>query len=395
MKRPVFFTSTGLAALILTACVHNVNLSISNPTAKSLDADVTVASPSGVQNAQMSVGTVQPNGKANQQFTIHNDDHYTVTANLPGSATVYTESRTVTSSAPKDIDASVTLAVNAPTLDPNTAAQTISDAFEKMGPDVGFTPLPIVGALQTLFGGLLVLVPPSGGSSDYRVVFQLTPDQFGSSVITPANFPWPGSNTQNTVDIDSEVSAKVGASVPLLSQVAANFDNSSVYSVQWSLLGYGMVPKTESASWTYQNALSGLSPVLKQQLCNALSQPSAFLLYVNKFYVIENASFSVKQAQKISVGGSVDGGTIITASGAWTFSNSTSTLQTFQNSVLNIDGVRSSPGDVSCTHGAAPGPAIEGPGGGGGANTASDITILAEPTATFHLTDAIVKQAGK
>jgi hypothetical protein len=57
-------------------------------------------------------------------------------------------------------------------------------------------------------------------STDYQVTFQLTPDQFGSSVIALENFPWPGSNTENTVDINSEVSAKFGASVPLLSQVS-------------------------------------------------------------------------------------------------------------------------------------------------------------------------------
>jgi hypothetical protein len=388
MKRVVICFSIMLMTVCLTGCPHDVDLAISNPTAKPLDVQVTINSPSGVQKNQIAVGTIQPNGSSKQQFTIDDNDQYVTTANLSGSATVFKEPRTVTSSQPKKIEASVTLAINARILDPNAAQQTISAAFDKLGPDVGFTPLPIVGALQTLFGGLLVIVPPSGSATDYRVAFQLTPDQFGSTVITPANFPWPGSNSQNTVDIDSDVTAKIGASVPLLSQITANFDQSSVYSVQWSLVGYGMVPKPEAGTWTYQNALSQLSTPVKTQLCNALkSDSSAFLLYVNKFYVIQNASFSVKQAQKISLGGAVDGGTIITASGAWTYSNSTSTVQTFQDSVLNIDGVRSQPGDVSCT---VTGGAPHAP-----AAAAADIKITSEPTTPFHLTNSIVKQANK
>ncbi len=102
--------------------------------------------------------------------------------------------------------------------------------------------------------------------------------------------------------------------------------------------GYGNVLKADQVGSTFQGKLASLDQPTKDDICSRLSLPDVQLLYVNQMYVVRSAILSFQKGDTVSVGASLSGGSIITASGAYDFSNSGTQTSRADEQVVNIAG---------------------------------------------------------
>lgn len=209
----------------------------------------------------------------------------------------------------------------------------------QLGPNVGFTPIPLQNGLDTIFGALIVVPVATPGSSSQPYLFKLTPGQFSPKVAI-ADFRYPNDNVSSSMQIDGSFSSKVGATVPLYGSLSLDSSSSSVYKVNYTLSNFGMVEKPEPSNWTYSTGIQNLSAADKTRLYDALrNNPGSTLLYVNKIYVVQQVTFGVSQASKLAVDAKLDVGSVVTATGAYSFSNSSEKTTSFTETIVNIGGI--------------------------------------------------------
>src|SRR5262249_34364926 len=135
----------------------------------------------------------------------------------------------------------------------------------------------------------------------------------------------------------SSSSAKV--SVPLYGALAGSVSNSSIYQVEWTLEGFGVIPKPEDPKKTLTVQYLNLPQSERDRIRKALDDnPGSKLIYINNLYVVSRASLTTKEAKKLSANTEVNAVTVVTASGAYSFSESAETTRVYTGFVLNYFG---------------------------------------------------------
>lgn len=340
-----------LGVIPLSGCPHDVELTLHNADSQALAPSITTKKSNGLNDRTISLGSVQPDASITQKFKVDDDGSFAVAAAIPSSATVFDEpSHTVTSSDPKPLTVNVQMKVSlGRRWDPSSVQAQLSNLFSQLGPDIGFKPVPVDLALDTYFGGLYVFGPEAEG---FPVKFQLNAGSFSPKV---QHLTYPSTSSQSSADMSRDLEAKISGSAPVFGKISTYTGTSDVYKFNFDMHGFGMVPKVEPDGWSYATALNGLSQQNRDSLCAALAGNSnSRLLYVNTMYVIQAATFDYQDAQKLSAGVTADAGSIVTASGAYTYSNSRRDNQSYQTSVINLAGVTWKPGELSICPGAHP-----------------------------------------
>ncbi len=344
MKRLMLAALLSWNVALLTGCPHDVKLTIHNADTLTLAPSIATKKNNGLTDATINLGSLQPGASITQEFTVDDGGSYSVSAAIPGSATVFDEpSRTVTSSDAKPLIATVEMkATNGRRWDATSVQAMLTNLFSQLGPDVGFKPVPVDSALDTYFGGLYVIGPEADG---YPVKFQLNAGSFSSRV---QHLTYPSTSNTSAADVSRDLEAKISASAPVYGKLSTYTGTSEIYKFNFDMHGFGMVPKVEADGWSYATALNALSQPIKDHLCTALSSnPGNRLLYVNTMYVIQAATFDYQDSQKLSAGANVDVGSVVTASGAYTYTNTKRDTQSYQTSVINISGVTWKPGELA------------------------------------------------
>lgn len=326
---------------LLAACTTTVSLKLKNPTDVAQSPRVIIQNDKGIEKETFPLGTLQPKGELLREFKV---PHYSNVVIKSSTNMGYDACDLAPYSIPAKPDPyplAVDLCVGGAEFLPSDS-QGITDirkALSYLGPNVGFTPIPIKDGLSTWFGALAVLVPASKDQPQ-RLMYLIQPARFTGKAITLDEFQYPFSTSSRTVQVIGKSSAGVAASVPLYGSVGVDTTSENLYNLKWSMNGYGGKTREDSKDWSLIKAITLLPVPEKELLYDALSkEKDAVLLYINKIYVIKNADFYVKEGKKLATTAKLTASTFLTTNGAWSFDSSDEAHQQFQELVLNIEGI--------------------------------------------------------
>ena len=350
MKRSLLGIILG-CLVCLTGCMTHVNLTIKNPTPSDLVVDIIPKDEHSFSKGDINVGTVSKlSGTATQSFQVPKKGGCQVTAALPASAQVFDQSFSVLGQA-DPVAKTVTLSMTDKFVPTN--GDGLKALFSKLGDDRGFAPHDLGNALNTIIGGIIVFVPPSGQQAEPEIRFQLTPAQF-SSVMDLNGFPFLGTDDSADEDVKKDDTLDLSASVPIYGSLSGHFAAGSIYKVHSELKGYGPVNKPETPGWNLEDALEKLSVPQKKSICAAMKDGKATLLYINEVYALQLANFNYQQGNTLAVGAKMDGGSVISGNTAYTFSSSEIKSFSVQSAALNFNGIKKTYDDLPCTAWANP-----------------------------------------
>ena len=329
-----------LAALLLVACSTTVNLTVKNPTKISQIPRVVISSDKGIEKETINLGKLEPKQDKPWSMKVKDSWNIVVKSNTDKGYGAWESAPYTIPKKPDPFPIVVDLGLNGNYLpDDSRAIEQIRIALSDLGPNVGFRPLDIKNALSTWFGSLVVMILPSQGQPE-RILYQVEPNNFCRSATTLDQFTYPATISTNEVKVIGKSSANLAASVPVYGSIGVNVSADNLYNVQWSMNGFGMVTKRDPDNWSYVEAIESLPDREKKAIQEAMEQnPSAVMLYVNRMYVIKNADFFVRESKKLEAGAKLSVLSFVTADGAWTFENSTTSHQQFQELVLNVGGI--------------------------------------------------------
>ncbi len=328
-----------LAVSLLVSCSTTVNLTVRNPTEISQIPRVVILSDKGIERETINLGMLEPKQEVPRSMEVK-DSWNIVIKSITDKGYGAWESAPITiPKKPDPFPLVVDLGFNGNYLpDDSSSIGQIRNALSDLGPNVGFKPIDIRNALSTWFGSLVVMILPSKEQSE-KILYLVQPSRF-SNTTTYDQFIYPSTNSTNEVKVIGKSSAKLAASVPIYGSIGVNVSADNLYNVRWSMNGFGMVTKRDPDKWSYVEAIESLPNNEKKVIHEAMEQnPSAVMLYVNRFYVIRNADFFVKESRKLETGAKLSALSFVTADGAWTFESATESHQLYQDLVLNVGGI--------------------------------------------------------
>lgn len=324
-------------ALLIAGCTTTVNLTARNVETFPQDVLVTVKDDMGQKTGEIFLGIVQPDKEVMKTFDVKHGGQFTVISRVPRSADIFETTQTVTKSDKDPLNVTIDLKKQGEFLDDATAMQAVSNAFSKLGPNVGAYPVNVSNALRTIWGALIV-VTPGQGAKEGIIHQKLNPGQF-SKPVTLERFSYPHSEDKQTIKISAKAAASLAASFPLWGSLGFNTSSDSVYEIDWRMEGFGMVEKEEDPNWNYLTAYQKLPPDIKKALTFTMEKnPGSVMMYVNRIYVIEIADLSIKSGARQDFGTKLEAGGVITGTGAYTFSNVQAKNQRYKSVVLNFGG---------------------------------------------------------
>jgi hypothetical protein len=338
---PILFTAIALV-FAMAGCSTTVKLSVKNDSSYPQRTKVLISDKKGFQESEsIELGTIQPSKSIPVTFKVKDGGKFTVEASLPRSGKCFTEVKTVTGD-PDPLAVSVTLDLqggNCDELDEKNAAEVLAQAFGTLGPNRGFAPIPVYNALNSIFGALLVMTPPTAQNASSTVHFILKPGKFAPA-IKYGDFRFPTNNLQTKSRFTGSKTVSLAASAPIYGSLGINVESDEVYELSADMTGFGVVHRPGSSKWNYIDAFDGLSKQIKNRVFSAIEEnPGAVLMFVDRMYVVKNSTFKVTKAKKLSNGVEASAGSIVTAGGAWTFEGQSATTRLFSDSVVNIDGI--------------------------------------------------------
>lgn len=279
------------------------------------------------------MGTAGPSQQVQTTFKVKDKGSYSVQGALSSGVIVFTGgAKTVTEDLPHE---QVTISkLDAAIVDPNDITQILSD-FGQLGPNIGFNPVTVQSALSSLFGGLVYYVDAQSQGADQQPVI-IEPASQLTGPTDYATFPWPSGHATNDATVSTSASVQAGASVPVWGSLSTSFSANSMYKTHWSMQQVGNVLKNDTTSFVVK--LEALPQADKDNICNMLQQPDSHVMYVNSMYVIRSVVLTFQQGKEIKAGGSLSGGSIITANAAYDFSSSGTQEAEADERVVNVAG---------------------------------------------------------
>lgn len=328
-----------LVILATSACYTTVQLHVENPTKQAVSI-AAIDQSNGSTAQHLNLGSIVAGGHADPaSFKVKHNHDLVLQATALGYNAWQSSPTTITSS-PDPRSITETVNIQATLLDDASAIQQINGSFSNIGPTYGLNPLSADNAVATYWGALMVIVPATQGNP-VRVVYTVPPNIFlrvkGAVSPTP-KLQYPATNNTQTVDISGKAASDLSVTLPIL-KAAGNFQQTSVYQLQWQLLGFGEVDLPTPDGWSLGAAIAALSDGDRNNIGGAIqANQGAILLFVDKFYVLQSGTLSQTQGSTLSTGASLSASTVLESSGAYTFSNQTTNKTNFANVVLNIFG---------------------------------------------------------
>jgi hypothetical protein len=101
----------------------------------------------------------------------------------------------------------------------------------------------------------------------------------------------------------------------------------------------GMAHKREESGWELSTALQKLSNAVKQDIARTLTaRRGSKLVYINQMWVVEQLDFYKKEGKEIAVGGKLDAASVVTATGAYSFTEAQERQTSFPKRAINFVG---------------------------------------------------------
>lgn len=337
MKRILLMS---VLSVFLAACTTTVSLNLKNPTDIAQSPRVIVQNDKGIEKETLNLGKLQPKGVLQQEFKVPHSSTVVIKSSTDMGYDVCDLPSYSIPTKPDPYPLSVDLCVSGNWLPSDAQGITaIRNALSDLGANVGFTPISVKDGLSTWFGALAALVPASNDHPQ-QLLYLIQPARFTKKAITLDEFQYPLTVSSKTVQVIGKSSASLAANVPLYGSVGVDTNSENLYDLKWSMNGFGAVTKKDSADWSLTAAISSLSASEKALLYEALNkEKDAVLLYINRFYVIKNANFYVKEGKKLASTAKLTASTFLTTNGAWSFDSVNEAHQQFQDLVLNIAGI--------------------------------------------------------
>jgi hypothetical protein len=322
------------------SCHTKVNLTVKNPTEISQIPRVVILSDRGIEKETINLGMLVPKQETPRSMKVKDSWNIVVKSYTDKGYGAWESAPYTIPKKPDPFSIVVNLGFNGNYLpDDSSSIGQIRNALSDLGPNVGFKPIDIRNALPTWFGSLVVMIPPSKEQSE-KILYQVQPSQFCKPATTYDQFICPSTSSTNEVKVIGKSSANLAANVPVYGSIGVNVSADNLYNVRWSMNGFGMVIKKDPENWSLVKAIESLSDKEKKVIQEAMEQnPGAVMLYVNRFYVIKNADFFVKESRKLETGAKLSVLSFVTADGAWTFDTATESHQQYQDLVLNVGGI--------------------------------------------------------
>ena len=329
-----------LAVLLLVSCgTTKVNLAVNNPTDISQIPRIVILSDREIEQEIIYLGKLGPGQSTHRSMKVKPSRNVVVKSSIDKGYDAWGSEKYTIPKQSNTFSINVNLGLNGNYL-PNdsSAIGQIGNTLSDLGPNVGFEPIDIKNALSTWFGSLVVMIPPSKEQSE-KILYQVQPSRF-SNTTTLDEFKFPETSSINEVKVIGKSSANLAANVPIYGSIGVNVSADNLYNVHWNMNGFGMVIKKDPDRWSYIEVIESFSNKEKKVIREAMEQnPSAVMLYVNKFYVIKNADFFVKESRKLETGGKLSVLSFVTADGVWTFESVTESHKQYQDLVINAGGI--------------------------------------------------------
>lgn len=328
-----------LCVLILGGCHTLVKLEVRNSSSLAQEARAEVTDGDDVRVEDVQFGTVAPSASAQQELKVKHGHRVQVIGNLPQQPAVFHSGPVTVTRKPDPRSMKVELTVqDGRWLDDKSAQAVIKSAFTDVGPRMpGYSALKLADALGSWYGALVVVpAKASDGSLPNEILFHLKPGQFAPP-ISEASFQFPSGLSQDTVTIGKDAAAKAAAGFAAFA-LALQGESSDVMEVKWTFQNFGMVQRQDGAGWNYVKALNELPVDVKNLLARTLADnPGSRAFYIDRMFVFENATYSVRKASKVASNGTMSAA-VVTVGGAYTFEQSETKTDSRQRSVLNVVG---------------------------------------------------------
>jgi hypothetical protein len=322
----------------ITGCTTTVKLSARN-TLKDTPVNITAAikDKNGNTQNEINLGHASAQNELSQEFEVEDDGQFETIANIPGSAVIFKEPRTVVGKS--DPDPETVNIVNMSTwLDDTKSMAILSDSFKKLGDDIGAMPTDLKSSLQTVFGGIVVATP-NANDKPGKIHFSVTPEELGVRIQTLDDLPFFQTEEKQSTTISGVGSLQARANIGPYAQFGGAYSSDSLYTLSWTIRGFGMVQKLEDPNKQASIQIKKLPKDTKENLLNALqANPNAKLYYVNKMYVIRTADMSIKNHKKLDSKADLNAANIVTATGVFSNEITNEESRHYGDVVLNYFG---------------------------------------------------------
>jgi hypothetical protein len=334
--------SIAFSLLLLAGCAKTVDLTVTNPTKLMHTVSVETRGESGITGNTMALGNLAPDNSKESEFKVKPGESFEVTTAIPGDGIDYREKRTVTKSDPDTLKYTVTIKpIGNPITEVNI--DEIRNRLKNLQQGYGLPALGVANALDTMFGALIVLTP-SKDQQNARVHMIITPVELGNAM-TLKEFQYLDDSESLSLDITTSSAQKLSANFAIYGGFTFSGDAEDVYKLSSDLEGFGQYAKVEKPGFDLSKQLSADQ---KRELSVALQDnPGSKLCYINVMWAIKRGATEVYKGVKLSATDNVTAASIITANGAFNFSNVADQKSNYNEIALEFWGEELSPSLVS------------------------------------------------
>lgn len=318
-------------------CTKTVNVSVKNGYNASLSGKLIEKDKEKKPMSTITMGNFSSTQLKTKTLKMKPGQELSVQGQFEGSPVVYNDSYTITSADQDEFDLSFTMKPSR-----NRASDEPEDIFKKsfslLGPYLEFDQIPVTNALNTIFGGIVVVTPKSEGvpeSIDYMVYAS----QLGS-ITDVAKFKYPTRSSSKKIETNGKLMASLGVNVPLAATLSSSLKKESLYQLRWEIKNFGPVLKEIPDGWTIEGALSKLSDAQKASIASLLkANPNRRVIWVNKAYVVEAAFLEMKEGRSVESDTKMEGIQYVSGSAVWQFAETSENKDLVGGAVVNITGV--------------------------------------------------------
>jgi len=323
----------------IVGCTTTVKLATTNAEKWPVNVTAMVKDKNGFAKKEIDFGLIQSQQKILlPDFEVDDDGQFDIVANIPGSATIFKEPRSIIGKPDPDAEI-ITIYNQGGYADDTKSLNILSNSFQKIGDDIGATPRDLQDALSTVFGAIVVAIP-NANDKPGKILRTVTPGQLGVDIAGLSEIPTFQNEESQQVTLSGKAALQAKSNVGPYAAFGGEYNDDSLYTLDWSLRGFGIVQKHDNdQNKQYIIQLKKLAPEVRQDLYNILQDnPSAKLYYINKMYIIRNADLTIKEHKKIQSKADFNAANIATGTGVFSSETVQESKKHYGDVVLNFFG---------------------------------------------------------
>lgn len=322
----------------LMACTTTVQLELNNTEDFDIaQTRIEVKKKDQSYDQTIQLGPLKGNGQLAKEFTVEDGSNLEVVAIHNGAKVCCLAKWTILGDKdPEEVRHNVR--VETRMLDDESSLEMIQKSFKNLGEDLGIQPRNVLNTLQTLFGGIVIILPGEDGGKP-RLLAQVNVNELKVRETKLDEIRYGSGYEDESVVISGSAANTAKVNVGPWGAFGFHYNSEDVYELKWILKGFGMIDKTEDPNFNHILQYKKLNQkILDHHLAMLEKYPKAKVYYINKMYAIESAQMFRKRAKKVQAGTEIDVLNIVTASGVYKFENKIDETKSYGPSVLNLSG---------------------------------------------------------